>query len=141
WYAQKESYENGLQNGQDSQAEAVAVSAPIEEPADYALASLLTRADSIDSNRIVLDVRSNQEYQEGHIAGARNIYWKDLQRDGVLDPILAQDALGRAGITASDRLLIYGDSSDEGAPFVFWALSYLGHEDVSLLDGGIDAAL
>ena len=39
----------------------------------------------------------------------------------------------------SDRILVYGNS-DEGAAFVFWALSYLGHKDVSLLDGGADAA-
>ncbi len=141
WYAQKESYENGQQNAQNSPAQAVAVPAPIEEPASYPAASLLTRADSIDGDRIILDVRSGQDYQEGHIPGARNIYWKELQKDGVLDPILAQDALGRAGITVGDRLLVYGDSDDEGAPFVFWALSYLGQEDVSLLDGGIDAAL
>jgi len=148
WYAQKESYENSMlspsppveQNMPNSQAQAE--SNTIEDKsADYPVASILTRANLIESDRVILDVRSIQEYQEGHIPGARNLYWKDLQRDGVLDPILAQEALGRAGIIASDRLLIYGDSSDHGAPFVFWALSYLGHEDISLLDGGIDAAL
>jgi len=148
WYAQKESYENGMyspsppvqQSMANPQAQAVAVSTPIEA-ANYPSASLLTRADSIESDRIILDVRSAQDYQEGHIPGARNIYWRDLQRDGVLDPTTAQDALGRAGVTSSDRLLIYGDCDDEGAPFVFWALSYLGHEEISLLDGGIDAAV
>ena len=149
WYAQKESYENSIQspgtpvqqNTGNSPAQGVAAANPIEEKADYPEASILTRANSIESDRVVLDVRSAQDYQEGHIAGARNLYWRDLQRDGALDPSLAQDALGRAGINSSDRLLIYGDSDDEGAPFVFWALSYLGQEDVSLLDGGIDAAL
>lgn len=148
WYAQKESYENSMQSPsppvQQSMpnSQSQAVSNHIEETADdYPAASLLTRADSIESDRIILDVRSSQEYQEGHISGARNLYWKDMQKEGVLDPILAQDALGRAGITASDRLLVYGDSDDEGAAFVFWALSYLGHEDVSLFDGGINAAL
>ena len=147
WYAQKESYENGMQSPsppvqQDTgNSPTNAISTPAEEPANYPVASILTRANSMESDRVVLDVRSAQDYQEGHIPDARNLYWKDLQRDGVLDPSLAQDALGRAGITASDRLLIYGDSIDHGAPFVFWALSYLGHEDVSLLDGGIDAAL
>ena len=148
WYAQKESYDNSMlspspsvfQNMPNSHGQAA--SNPIEERTDdYPAASILTRANLIESDRVVLDVRSIQEYQEGHIPGARNLYWKDLQKDGVLDPILAQEALGRAGIIASDRLLIYGDSSDHGAPFVFWALSYLGHEDVSLLDGGIDATL
>jgi len=148
WYAQKEAYENGMQNPspparqstENQQAQAIS-SSIVEMADDYPAASLLTRADSIDSDRIILDVRSSQDYHEGHISGARNIYWKDLQRDGVLDPILAQDALGRAGISSTDRLLIYGDSNDHGAAFVFWALSYLGHEDISLLDGGIDAAL
>lgn len=147
WYAQKESYENGQQsaksaNQQNVQNRALTVSVPIEKPADdYPQALFLTRADSIKSDGVILDVRSWQNYQESHIPGARNLYWKDLQKGGVLDPILAEVALGQAGVSSSDRLLIYGNSDDEGAPFVFWALSYLGHEDVSLLDGGIDAAI
>jgi thiosulfate/3-mercaptopyruvate sulfurtransferase len=52
---------------------------------------------------------------------------------------MAKAALERAGVTSSDRLLVYG-GSDEGGAFAFWALSYLGQENVSLLEGGADAA-
>jgi len=149
WYAQRESYVNDMhspspparESRTNSPAQAATISSPEKGLEGYPIPSLLTRAGSIDGDRIILDVRSSQEYQAGHITGARNIYWKDLQKDGALDQILARDALSRAGISASDRLLIYGDSSDQGAAFVFWALSYLGQEDVSLLDGGVDAAI
>ena len=84
-------------------------------------------------------MRSGPDYLSGHIPGARSLYWKDLQKSGILDAALAKEALGRAGVNESDRLLVYGDSG-EGAAFVFWALGYLGHKNVSLLDGGADAA-
>ena len=64
---------------------------------------------------------------------------RSANRMAVLDPSRAKEALGRAGVNESDSLLVYGDSG-EGAAFVFWALSYLGHKDVSLIDGGRDAA-
>jgi thiosulfate/3-mercaptopyruvate sulfurtransferase len=62
-----------------------------------------------------------------------------MQKGGILDPDLAIEALDRAGVNSSDNLLVYG-GTDEGAAFAFWALSYLGQKNVSLLDGGADAA-
>ena len=35
---------------------------------------------------------------------------KICKKDGSLDPALAKEALGRAGVNESDRLLVYGDS-------------------------------
>ncbi len=70
WYAQKESYENSMlspsppveQNMPNSQAQAE--SNTIEDKsADYPVASILTRANLIENDRIVLDVRSAQKYQ------------------------------------------------------------------------------
>jgi len=88
---------------------------------------------------VIIDVRSPEEYMHGHISGARNIYWESLLSDGVIDPMLAERALRNTGINNTDKILIYG-GSDEGASFMFWALSYLGHQDLSKLDGGADAA-
>ena len=115
------------------------VSTSIRLQRGYPEPELLTSAALLKGNQVILDVRTLEDYQSGHIPGARSLYWKDLQKDGSLDPDLAKDALCRAGVNDSDRILVYGDS-DEGAAFVFWALSYLGHKDVSLLDGGADAA-
>ena len=146
WLAQKEAYERAQQSGQQSSGQAnvqasntptTAKTAPPQK--SYALPELITSPASIKGDRVILDVRSGPDYRSGHISGARSLYWKDLQRNGILDPALAKEALGRAGVNASDRLLVYGDS-EEGAAFVFWALSYLGHKNVSLLDGGADAA-
>jgi len=151
WLAQKEAYEraqqsgqqsggqtSGQQNGQaSSNAAATAKTAPPQK--SYALPELITSPASIKGDRVILDVRSGPDYLSEHISGARSLYWKDLQRNGILDPALAKEALDRAGVNESDRLLVYGDSG-EGAAFVFWALSYLGHKNVSLLDGGADAA-
>lgn len=106
----------------------------------YPVPELLTSAASAArTGMIILDVRSPEDYGSGHIPGARNLYWKDLQSQGRLDQALAVEALHRAGVNSSDRLLICG-GSDEGAYFTFWALCYLGHQNVSLLDGGAKAA-
>lgn len=114
----------------------------LKSPAnEYPKPELFTTANAVSSGTgvAVLDIRRTQEYQNGHIPGARSLYWKDMQKGGSLDPDLAESALQKAGVNNSDRIVIYG-GSDEGAVFVFWALNYMGHKDISLLDGGIDAA-
>jgi thiosulfate/3-mercaptopyruvate sulfurtransferase len=151
WLAQKEAYEraqqtgqqsagqtSGQQNGQESSNPAATAKTDSLEKG-YTMPELITSPASIKSDRVILDVRSGPDYRSGHIPKARSLYWKDLQKDGILDLALAKKALGQAGVNESDRLLVYGDS-EEGAAFVFWALSYLGHKNVSLLDGGADAA-
>ena len=144
WLAKKDAYERAQLNSQQSgqlngQASNPAVTAKVAPPQKgYAMPELFTSAASIKSDQVILDVRSGPDYLSGHIPGSRSLYWKDLQRNGILDQAQAKGALGRAGVNESDRLLVYGDSG-EGAYFVFWALCYLGHKNVSLLDGGVDA--
>ncbi|HUS76102.1 MAG TPA: rhodanese-like domain-containing protein [Methanothrix sp.] len=142
WLAKKDAYERAQLNGQQNvQANSnPTVTAKVDPPKKgYPMPELITSAASFKSDRVVLDVRSEPDYRSGHIPGARSLYWKDLQKNGILNPALAKEALDNAGVTESDRLVVYGDS-EEGAAFVFWALSYLGHKNVSLLDGGADAA-
>lgn len=142
WLAQKEAYEAAQMNMQNGQAEAnanaTAQTAPAPAAEVYARQEFITSPDAIEG--VSLDVRSESDYLAGHISGARNIYWRNLQDNGILEPALLEAALRRAGIEENDRIVIYG-GSDEGAPFVFWALSYLGHENMSLLDGGVEAAM
>jgi len=155
WLAKKDAYERSqmnemLQKGQTNSANSSQASGsyqvsssslPSKSPANgYAEPKLFTTAAYASSwtGMAVLDARSPQEYQSGHIPGARSLYWKDMQKGGSLDPDLAESALCKAGVNNSDRIVVYG-GSDEGAAFVFWALNYLGHKDISLLDGGIEA--
>jgi thiosulfate/3-mercaptopyruvate sulfurtransferase len=144
WLAKKDAYEKAQQNSAQLNLQAKNNIAAPNTKVDpivlgYAEPELLTSAALIKGNQVILDVRTSEDYQSGHIQGARSLYWKDLQKDGSLDPDLAKDALCRTGVNDSDRILVYGNS-DEGAAYVFWALSYLGHKDLSLLDGGADEA-
>jgi thiosulfate/3-mercaptopyruvate sulfurtransferase len=144
WLAKKDAYEKAQQSGAEQDGKAknnIAAPIPKVDPIvkGYVEPELLTSAALLKGNQVILDVRTLEDYQSGHISGARSLYWKDLQKDGSLDTDLAKDALCCAGVNDSDRLLVYG-GSDEGAALVFWALSYLGHKDVSMLDGGADEA-
>jgi len=145
WLAQRDAYERSQmnqQNGQQESSQAAIPPAAVPEkaPESYVRPDLITMPEGLDEEGIVLDVRSEDDYLAGHISGARNIYWRDLQKNGDLDSSLLEKALGEAGIDESQRVIIYGSSDDEGAPFLFWALSYLGHQNISLLDGGVEAA-
>ena len=145
WLAQRDAYERAQMEQQNSQQETgqaatPAPAVPEKAPESYARPELITMLEGLDEKGIILDVRSEEDYLAGHISGARNIYWKDLQKNGDLDPSRLEKALGETGIDESQRIIIYGSSRDEGGPFLFWALSYLGHENISLLDGGIEAA-
>ncbi|MCU0637179.1 MAG: rhodanese-like domain-containing protein [Methanothrix sp.] len=143
WLAQKDAYEAAQMNGQNGQtqpnANATAQSNPAPAAEGYARPDLIANPAAIEGSGILLDVRSKGDYIAGHIPEARNIHWKSLQSGGILEPTLLEAALCSAGIEENDRIIIYG-GPDEGGAFMFWALSYLGHENMSLLDGGVDAA-
>jgi len=144
WLAKKDAYEKEQMNSVLKNVPASnssTMSAKVEdETKGYPVPELLTAAGASRSGMVVLDVRPAKDYQGGHISGARNLYWKDLQKDGSLNTEFAERALKKAGVNDSDRLLIYG-GSDEGPFYAFWALCYLGHEKSSLLDGGLEAAV
>ena len=44
-----------------------------------------------------------------------------------------------AGIRRDDRIVVCSEFTDESAARAFWFLEYLGHERVSVLDGGVRA--
>lgn len=149
WLAKKEAYERAQMNGGEkhpsintnagTDATSIADVAAEKKPPAYPNAAFITSAKSPFDGLVLLDIREPEDYQSGHIPGARNIYWGDLQIRDTLDPALAESILRKTGINNSDSILIYG-GEDEGADFVFWALSYLGHQNLSKLDGGADAA-
>ncbi len=150
WLAKKEAYEQAQMNGGGKQSQTntnagtdaaskAAVATTENQPPTYPKAAFITSAMSSFDGSVLLDVREPEDYQSGHIPGARNLYWGDLQAGDALDPALAESILRKIGINNSDSLLIYGDE-DEGADYIFWALSYLGHQNLSKLDGGVDAA-
>jgi thiosulfate/3-mercaptopyruvate sulfurtransferase len=89
---------------------------------------------------VIIDVRTPEEYAKGHLTGARNLNWMDTQSKDKLNPALMERALQKIGVNNSDSLLIYGGNDDKSS-YVVWALSYLGHKNLTKMDGGIDEAI
>ncbi len=116
----------------------------------YANPSLITYIDELmnlsDPNVVIVDARVPAEYAVGHIPGAINLPWVLFRADnGVLTPLEnVTRLLGEAGISQDNRVIVYSDTCQpcgglSASSYIFWMLEYIGHENVSLLDGGFDA--
>jgi thiosulfate/3-mercaptopyruvate sulfurtransferase len=112
-------------------------------------------AQDLDPTRVtLLDVRWQPAegaqpdlYASGHIPGAVFI---DLDRDLASPPgprgrhplPAAEDfaaAMRAAGVSAGTRVVAYDDANGLAAARAWWLLRYFGHEQVSVLDGGLSA--
>ncbi len=96
---------------------------------------------SFSRDSLIVDVSNQRSKKDGNIVGAINIPSKTFLNDnGTLKPIAdAARILGSAGVSSRDSVIVYSDNFSSGeATFVFWQLSYLGHEDVKALDGGLE---
>jgi thiosulfate/3-mercaptopyruvate sulfurtransferase len=111
-----------------------------EKAIEYAEPGLIFTAGSRTDGMVIIDVRTPEEYAKGHLPGARNLNWMDTQSNGNLNPTLMERALQKIGVNNSDHLLIYGGNDDKSS-YILWALSYLGHKNLTKMDGGIDEAI
>ncbi|WP_221336691.1 sulfurtransferase [Thermocatellispora tengchongensis] len=102
----------------------------------------------------VLDVRwrlagppGAESYREGHLPGA---VFCDLDTDlagppgaGGRHPLPSperfQAAMRRLGVSGSRPVVVYDDADSTAAARAWWTLSYFGHPDVRVLDGGYRA--
>lgn len=92
---------------------------------------------------IVLDTRTQDDYQVGHIPGARWVdvnAWRDLgaSQTGLTDATAWAAQLGALGVSPEATLVVTGESLPEVAR-VWWLLRYLGMPRVAVLDGGLAA--
>jgi len=100
----------------------------------------LASVEEAEGADVILDVGS--DYETSHIKGAIPLYWDELLDENNNPKSAAEMAeiFGNAGISPDDSVVVYGDCEPcDGisvAPFVFWALRYVGHDDVMVLDGG-----
>ena len=115
-------------------------------------------ADHISSNLVIIDCRfslpdpdlGQQQYDAGHIPGA---YYLDLNRH-LSSPVQEHggrhplphwpkfvENLNLMGIQSKPQtpVVIYDASRFAFAARLWWMLRYLGHENIALLDGGINA--
>ena len=94
--------------------------------------------------------RGRELYLSGHVPGASFL---DVERDlsappstpGGRHPLPAEDdfarAAGAAGIGTGIFVVAYDQGMNGGAARLWWLLRHFGHDDVAVLDGGMDAWL
>lgn len=136
WYRQKEAYSQSqlppaLRTAQQNETLQVKSAEKRYEVEEIA-------ADAGDlACAVPVDSRSPEEYAAGHIPGARNIWWRSVRSGESINASALVEALRENGVNTTDRIVVYGEEGD--ASYLFWALEYIGHRNVSLLNGGVDA--
>lgn len=84
-------------------------------------------------------------YLEARISGAQHLPFSAVavSRDGFINILPVQEtaraAYQAAGISASRRVVLYGEMNGLAASRAFFALEAFGHPSVSVLDGGLAA--
>lgn len=86
---------------------------------------------------------ARDEYDEAHIPGAVYVDWTGDITDPD-DPVPAQvapperfaDLMSRLGIGDGAHVVVYDHAGGQFATRLWWALTYYGHDRVSVLDGG-----
>ena len=106
------------------------------------LVGAIASPNSISSDEVVLDISPSAA---AYIEGAVNLnYDRFFSAGGEIVPASEMARLlGDAGISSNDSLLIAGECLPCGggpspAFFTYWALKYLGHEKVRVLEGTIE---
>ena len=86
---------------------------------------------------------AREEYDESHVPGAVFVDWtRDITDPD--DPVPAQvapperfaDLMGSLGIGDGTHVVVYDHAGGQFATRLWWALTYYGHDLVSVLDGG-----
>ncbi len=106
------------------------------------LVGAIASPDSIFPDEVVLDISPSAA---AYIEGAVNLNYDLFFSEGgeIVPASEMARLLGDAGISSNDSLLIAGECLPCGggpspAFFTYWALKYLGHEKVRVLDGTIE---
>ena len=86
---------------------------------------------------------AREEYDEAHVPGAAFVDWTSDITDPD-DPVPAQiaspdrfaDLMASLGIGDETHVVVYDHAGGQFATRLWWALTYYGHDRVSVLDGG-----
>jgi 3-mercaptopyruvate sulfurtransferase SseA len=109
----------------------------------YPNGGLLAKQEHLfDAGVVIVDARSAEAYNAGHIPGAISMPWQQFSDSGLnLKPVPELETmLGAAGIKRDTWMIIYDDTTASwgAAGRLFWMLEYLGCPNVRILDGGWD---
>ena len=94
---------------------------------------------------VVVDVRPREEFDAGHVPGARHldpnaVVARFSPINGALRSLSdLENLLSELGIAADRQIVFYDDRGGFHAARMLWLMEYLGHMNVSLLNGGWSA--
>ncbi len=109
------------------------------------LARLLSSRDVV-----VVDARPEEDYRKAHIPGAVSLpksrFREDLktvleyksEHGFAVPPETAERIFGEAGVDERTRVIVYDSLSFPDASIVWATLTYFGHRDVRVLNGGFE---
>jgi len=102
-----------------------------------------------DKNLIIIDVTNEEAYNDGHIPNSVNSSlgkWRQSKGKSAYEIRSTKDLeneIRRLGINNNSHVVVYSHNLNPidllTAPYVVWALEYLGLKDISLLDAGISS--
>lgn len=97
-----------------------------------------------DDKSIIIDARSEEAYNNGHLKNAINLSPSELVVDKPVPATLAPKAkvervLSALGITNDTMLYIYDDNNGVSAGRIWWTLRVYGHENVMIVNGGANS--
>ena len=102
-----------------------------------------------DKNLVILDVTNEEAYKEGHIPNSVNSAlgkWRQSKGKSAYEIKATKELekeIRKLGINNDSHVVVYAHNLDPidllTAPYVVWALEYLGLKNISLLDGGINS--
>lgn len=111
--------------------------------ADPLIASDALPARLADGHTVVIDAEPADLYARAHIPGAVNLPHMDLEdaeenaaSGRPVFPDRAAKMFGALGIGSATPVVVYDGGNGRAASAVWYVLTYLGHGDVRILDGG-----
>lgn len=114
----------------------------------FAQNNLITAKDFMELRKstedlVIVDANKPSNYNEVHVKGAINVYHNDMYKEGdvkglLMDPNDLAVFFGEKGISETTPVVIYDDGSQKYSTRVFWALKYLGAQNVKILHKDMD---
>jgi len=104
---------------------------------------------SNDKNLVIIDVTNKKTFNEGHIKNAVQSglgKWRQAKGKSAYEIRSTEELqaeIRKLGINNNTNVVVYAHNIDPidllTAPYIVWALEYLGLENVAMLDGGINS--
>lgn len=111
----------------------------------YLLTAEELRYMSQNENIKIIDFRTKEKYEEGHIPGALQIWRSDIEdtsyayKGMMASPSHIEKLFGELGISTEDTIVIYDDIGLCNASRLWWILQNYNFKNVKMLHGGLSA--